>query len=386
MCGRHGRHVQGSAHSSPTAGDDALSALFAAIAIERGQACQADDLAATELPQFGQLGNQDAAGGRTDALDGPQQFVFGLPQDIRLQELIDLFVQLIQLLLEELEHDRMALLDLGRLGVGLTVQFGGMHADQLSAAHHPFAEFSLVFLGKGPDFRTHLGGETSQNARVEMVRFGQDAQGPCVIPHLPRVDHHDRQACQSEFNYQTGFVAAGGFDDDQGHGALSKLLDQGLDAFVVVGKGCYAGLRVEGQIERVLGDVNATIDIAVGRNGAQFRMRHGVTLPCKCGRLKPKRLFGLNSKANRGSRWATVFKDQGHVDLAAGRKEPPRGFLSNSSINFKCLVNSHKIPSFTNIQGQRPGDRNPQIFFQRPNGPAVLLNEENDWPVGPNTF
>jgi hypothetical protein len=73
---QHG-HVEGRADPGPAAPDCAPAAQLAAVAAERRHPDQRRDLAAGEMPQLRQLGDQGPGRGGTDAGDGAQQ---GLPR------------------------------------------------------------------------------------------------------------------------------------------------------------------------------------------------------------------------------------------------------------------------------------------------------------------
>ena len=67
--GDQGGHVEGGAHGGAAAGDGAAAAQGAAVAVDRRDPDQGGDLAAVEMAEFGQLGDQGAQRRRADAGD-----------------------------------------------------------------------------------------------------------------------------------------------------------------------------------------------------------------------------------------------------------------------------------------------------------------------------
>ena len=88
-----GGEVEATANAGSTSDDVALALLFAAVAVERRQADEVGDFAASEPAEFGQVSEEHAGGLIADAGNRLEEFVVGLPDEVGSDEGADLLVE-----------------------------------------------------------------------------------------------------------------------------------------------------------------------------------------------------------------------------------------------------------------------------------------------------
>jgi hypothetical protein len=98
--GGEGWHVQGRADAGASTQDHTSSAEGTTVAVDRGDADEARDLASIEGAELGQLGDQGAGGGFADARDRGQQILGGAPGRARAHGVVEIGLDLAELLLQ----------------------------------------------------------------------------------------------------------------------------------------------------------------------------------------------------------------------------------------------------------------------------------------------
>ena len=124
------------------------------------------------MSQFRQLGKQDGDQDRPHAGDGAQQFGFGLPDRVALQQRGNVLVQLGHLVAQQGQ----VVVNLGshqfRRRLPLPVALLGLHDDQLTASGHQGLQLSLLNVGPGTHRRgltTTMGSPAALNSAASRV-------------------------------------------------------------------------------------------------------------------------------------------------------------------------------------------------------------------------
>jgi len=192
-----------------------------------------------------------------DAWNGLQQSVLVFEILIGIDELADLPVQHINLPIEGLQNQvdglQSASVACGEPAVALV----GAALHKLAAAGDQGVEFGLICRAFPRQAEFGALSELHQHAGVNSIGFGQDSNPDGKVTDAAWIDQGDRQIGIEQRVQERSFQAAGGFDDDAvGPGRLERL-DDLLNARLVVGDNeQFPGIG-SGQIELVLGNVNA---------------------------------------------------------------------------------------------------------------------------------
>ena len=109
------------------------------------------------------------------------------------------------------------------------------------------------------------------------------------VPHLARIDDHDRQGGRDERRDAEQFVAAGRFEHDELRGQRAQPLDQRVDPALVIRDRPALRARADGDDQLGLRDVDADEHAASPREGVAspglVRIRARPS--------RPPQLFGL---------------------------------------------------------------------------------------------
>ena len=146
-------------------------------------------------------------------------------------------------------------------------------------------------------------GVSGQETSVDAVIFGEQAAGQGEVADACGLDACDREVAVQGGVEDRAFVSAGGFQDDEGGMEWFESIQERDDAGGIVGEGLDRVDAVDGEVELVLGDVDAQVD--GGRSGGlshvccpSLRMR-----ACEGRSQRLSRLFGLLDTA---SAWTTL--------------------------------------------------------------------------------
>ena len=183
----------------------------------------------------------------------------------------------------------------GGLGVGDVPAIGllGSEVDELSPASDELLDFGLFFGGFLGGRRLHLFGEESQDAGIDAVGLGDQAQGPGEIADPFGIDDGDVVAGIEEVGDDLALVAAGGFEDDETIGGIGEQLAGAARCPAVV----LARVWVCPEGRRWRSSVALATSIPIQ---AQVRAIHGDVpfLPMRAraafGAARLRRLFGLD--------------------------------------------------------------------------------------------
>ena len=168
----------------------------------------------------------------------------------------DLPVQVRQLRVQDGDHPLDAGQDNGA-GHVAALEFRGAHLDHLATAGSQGRQVA-VSLGGG-----RLGGDrchlavAGNDEGVQAVGLGQDALGAGEVPHGPGIHHGHGQAGFPQEGGCQGFVAAGGFQGDEGRVQGQQAEDQGSHRLAGVGDPPRLPRRMGRDVQPVFGHVNA---------------------------------------------------------------------------------------------------------------------------------
>ena len=162
---------------------------------------------------------------------------------------------------------------------GQAIVLSRFHLDELRAPRQEFLQMSGIFGGNWPDFGFDHFPKASQDAGINGVRLGQDAQCFGEVANLPRVDDDDGEVRRSQGGDERYLQAARGFDDDIQECLLLEQYDDLAVSFRGIGERPGARFMGEREVEGVLGDINA------GRGGNRIRdnLRHEWYPSLRCG-------------------------------------------------------------------------------------------------------
>jgi hypothetical protein len=232
-------------------------------------------LTAIQPAEFRQFRQKRMACNLADTLNRLKKLILHAPHFVRLDRRRELRVDVGDFPIEHVDHGVDGALNFGQAGLMASIEFGGSEIEELPASRKHGIEFSSVFIGKIACRRLHVVRETSQDAGVDAVGFGENAQGVGIIAGLSRIDDDDRQLGLVQRDDEQNFVASGGFDDDPFDVLLlqdSQDLHDASDAVGVVGKSVEHGTGEVGQIESDRRNIDAETDVdtIVGES----RIRH----------------------------------------------------------------------------------------------------------------
>lgn len=312
-----------------------------AVTIVRSQAGQGGDFLAIEPSQFREFGQEGRGGGVADARDGSQDVPFMLPMVIRFEQFRDLLVEGFDLLVEQRDHLLQTFLDDFRGWDFLPVCFGRSEVDQLPASRDELLQFLLFFVVFCNRSGADVLSEAGDDAGVDAVGFGEDAEAFGEVADLARVDDGDPMSRGDEIGDEALLIPAGGFDDDQTGSRLWQELMQLIQPLRVIVEGVLRFLWKETQIERVFGDVDAH----KGSNRAVHGTVPVLRMRARCNARLRSALAAVRAKIHRP---ATTLLRGGlfgpsHDRTAAGR----RGKACFATLRSLSHGNVHYINCFT---------------------------------------
>ena len=254
-----GGHVQSTAHRGSAAPDGAPTFERAAVAVEGGHTDERGNLFAIQGSKLRQLGEQGAAGDRTDALSTAQQLVVLFPDRALLDGSVELLVGALEFLFQPADMGVDAFCD-GLGGHRQPVVLGRNHLEDLSSSRGERSEFQSHYIGQGAQLWTNHLSEVRQDSGIDAVGLGQLSGGFSEVSDLAWVDHDHRQIGTHQSARDLAFIATGRFKHDQGGLDLSQPFDQGLDAGLVVGKRFFLTSGADRDIELCFGHIDADED------------------------------------------------------------------------------------------------------------------------------
>jgi len=104
-------------------------------------------------------------------------------------------------------------------------------------------------------------GEVRDDAGIEGIGLGEEAGGPGKVADLPGIDDRDGEADAGQNGRDGGFVAARGFERDEGRLQAAHALDEGGQPGLVMGdrEGLPGGAHVD--VELGFGDIEADEEV-----------------------------------------------------------------------------------------------------------------------------
>ncbi len=265
--GRERGHVEYGADGFPSAGDGAFALVLSAVVVEGSDADERRDLLPVERSEFGEIGDEGGGSDSAESGYGLDEFGFLSPVVLGLDEGFDGLFDVVDLSFQQFEDG----LDtfLSGLGPGHfeAVGFHGSEVDELSSAGDELLDFCLFFGHFLDRSGLDLLGEQSQDAGIEAVGLGGQAQGPGKVPNSFGINDRDAVSGVEEVGHEGAFIAASGFEDDQAALGLREEFAELLEPRSVVGQRVRLTCGEEVEIERRLGDVDADAD--------QIRAVHG---------------------------------------------------------------------------------------------------------------
>jgi len=265
--GRERGHVKGAADGFSSAGDGAFALVLPAVVVEGSDADEGRDLLPVEGSEFGEIGDE---GGGSDSAEpgyGLDEFGFLPPVVVGPDEGFNRLFNVVDLPFQQLEDGLNTFL--GGFGPRQfkAIRFHGSEVDELSSSGDELLDFCLFFGHFLDRSGLDLLGEQSQDAGIEAVGLGGQAQGPGKVPDPFGIDDRDAVAGIEEVGHEGAFIAASGFEDDQAALGLREELAKLLEPRGVIGQRVRLACGEEVEIERRLGDVDADAD--------QIRAVHG---------------------------------------------------------------------------------------------------------------
>ena len=125
----------------------------------------------------------------------------------------------------------------GRARVGEPIAFGGQHVEELAAPREEGLEGLGGGIGQETRRRVHALGKERQDLGVDVIRLGELAGPACKVAHMTRIGDHQREAGGGQGGDHRAFVAAGGFEDDEGDGQRLEAAGERGEAGLIVADG-----------------------------------------------------------------------------------------------------------------------------------------------------
>ena len=255
--GRQGGHVQRASDRATTTVNRSTTSKLSAVPVVRCDTDECGDFLPIELAEFGNFRNQGCGGDCADAWRALEKFVLALPLIIRFDKLgdfrinpADILRKAVNILLHVLANEP------GRCGC-LTVHFGGSQRNQLSASRDQFVEFVLFFMGLRHGSRSNHLSEMRDDACVDFVGLGEDAECFGEVADLPRIDDGDEVSGIDEFQHNAFLVPAGRFEHDEARFGFGQGFEYQPVAGIIVAKATDKRLGPIGDIEFLLRDINS---------------------------------------------------------------------------------------------------------------------------------
>jgi hypothetical protein len=255
--GSQGGHVENGADGFASSADAAFAFVGSAVAVEGGHSDERGDFLPVELSQFGDVGDHGGGSDAAEPIDGFDELSLVAPIVVGLDEILDGGFDAVDLPLQGFEDSLDAFP--GRLGRGDSQPIGflGSQIDELPSAGDELLDFDL-FLGSFLDRRRlYLLCEEGQDAGINAIGLGHQAQGPGEVASPLGIDDGDSKAGVGEVGDNFSFVAAGGFEDDETIGWTGEQLTELLMSGWRVGEGVGLPSGEEVEIERGFGDVDS---------------------------------------------------------------------------------------------------------------------------------
>jgi hypothetical protein len=150
------------------------------------------------------------------------------------------------------------------------------HGDELATAQQLGLQATLLGIGERFDEAREILacgqqlGEPGQDAGVDGVGLGEQAEGFGKVAGLARVDDGHRQAGGLQRRGDGGFVATGGLQHDQRYRLRDESLHEAFVALEVIAEPFDRSLRRHADVEEIFRDVDA--------DGHGGRVLHGPSL------------------------------------------------------------------------------------------------------------
>lgn len=264
--GRQCGHVQRAADRAATTVNRAAASKLSAVSVERCDTNQCGDFLPIELAQFGNFRDQSCGGDFTNSRRALKKFGLAFPLTIRFDKPGDFGIdpanvlrKTVHILLHVLANEP------GRCGC-LSIHFGGSQRNQLSAARDQFIEFVLFFMGLRHRSRSHHLAEMRDDACVDFVGLGENAECFGKVSDLPRIDDGDEVTGIDEFQDDAFLVATGCFQHDEARFGFWQSFEQLPVAGIVVAEATDQGIESVGDIEFFLSDIDSN-------HSCEFHMR-----------------------------------------------------------------------------------------------------------------
>jgi hypothetical protein len=187
------------------------------------------------------------------------------------------------------------------------VFLGAHHLDELPSSGQDRLKLHRFGLGRSLRLWPEGLGETGEDQSVDLVGFGKPTDGLGeVVAGLAGIDHRRGEPGGGQRRHQRTLEAAGGLKKDhQDRIRFEELLDERLDAVLVVGNGEGLSARQEGHVQASLANVDADdMDFLGSVQGASpfFHRLRGPALRVRARRedLRPRQLFGLHREVVEG--------------------------------------------------------------------------------------
>jgi hypothetical protein len=162
--------------------------------------------------------------------------------------------------------------------------------DQLAAAGEQGVERLDRLVGQRPGSGAHPLGEEGEDLGIDRVGLGELAGRLGKVAHLAGIDHHEREPGGPQCGHERGFVAAGGFEHDEGQGERLAVGDQLADSLLGIRDAAGLAARQTGKFELRFRNIDPDERHSTSGNTA----RVGPTL--QDAGWWPTQLFGLSAE------------------------------------------------------------------------------------------
>jgi len=255
--GCQGRHVEDGAYRFSSTADGSFSLVGATIPIEGSQSNQGGDLLPIELSEFGDLCDEGGGGDASESRDGLNELRFLSPVVIGFDEGFDGGFDLVDLTVEESQDGLDAFPDAFGSNDLESVGLHGPEVDELSASGDELLDFSLFFRSFVGRSRLDLLGEEGQDAGIDAVGLGKQAESLGEISRPFGIDHGHVIPLIEQVGDELSLITACGFQNDAAGSWVREQLFKLPMTGGVIRQSVFLTGGKEVEVERGLGDVDS---------------------------------------------------------------------------------------------------------------------------------
>lgn len=249
-------HVETFADFGATAKDGAFGARLTAIAIERGDAGEGDNLVALEGFHFGKIAKKSPGGDFADALNRLDDVESSFELRVCADQLVDGFFNGRDLRFQNAYHALDGSQD-GGFAVLEAVLLASKLIDEVSTPIEERRELKDDLWHRRHGLERFAPGEGQDHPAVDGIGFGLHSLAAGKIANPGRIDHGQWDFGLVQSSHQIALIATGGFENDQRMRKSLQITQELAVPFsgVFQGKGTMCVLELEGGFGNVDGDI-----------------------------------------------------------------------------------------------------------------------------------